>query len=198
LGFVFSLLPSQSDLLLVLTSFPLLPPLSRLLSVTFVVAHLAAFADQVDKRQADYETISSKISFPYIPSEDALTMHAYSSRSDEIPSSIGLADERAGTVFWAGDLNCSFMSSAPDFSLLFFLLYALLTKLPLPSSFRPNRPSRHPRLATREEPRRPCPVRTRSTLLRTDPREGLPRLPRSTHPISADVQDPSSRDGGDG
>lgn len=37
--------------------------------VTFVVAHLAAFADQVEKRRLDYEEITKRLKFPYVPSE---------------------------------------------------------------------------------------------------------------------------------
>lgn len=80
--------------------------------VTFVVSHLAAHTDQLAKRQADYQTISSRIQFPFVPSEEALSIHSFLPRvAGGSQRPIELADPGAGTVFWAGDLNCAY---APD------------------------------------------------------------------------------------
>ncbi|KAL7408877.1 Endonuclease/exonuclease/phosphatase [Mrakia frigida] len=75
--------------------------------LTTVTAHLAAFADQLEKRRLDYEEITKRLRFPYVPSEAAKSVTHYGNH--EIPECqdpfINISSEQAGTVFWSGDLN---------------------------------------------------------------------------------------------
>jgi hypothetical protein len=69
---------------------------------------IAAFADQLEKRRLDYEEITKRLQFPYIPSEASKSVAYYG--HEEMATSqepfISISSEQAGMVFWMGDLNC--------------------------------------------------------------------------------------------
>ncbi|CED83996.1 type ii inositol--trisphosphate 5-phosphatase [Phaffia rhodozyma] len=72
--------------------------------ITFVNSHLAAFADQLDKRRLDFEEISRRLKFPFNSDQAIESVGWYGIKSPR-SGPVTLAHEEVGLCFWLGDLN---------------------------------------------------------------------------------------------